>query len=91
MNVLDRIIRLILGERPRPRLTEAEVVAIAQAVAEQEGWTWLEPALVSFIPGDRETPGHWEVVSNAHARGTNVRAYIDDATGSVTGKGFLPR
>ena len=33
----------------------------------------------------------WEVVSNADKRGMNARVVIDDSTGQILEKGFLPR
>jgi hypothetical protein len=34
---------------------------------------------------------HWEVWTNAETLGMNVRVEIDDSTGKVRHKAFLPR
>ena len=72
-------------------MTERDVIAKARAVADEHRWTWIEPAQADFEPDYRTGSGIWKVVSNAHAVGMNVRVYIDDATGAVLEKGFLPR
>lgn len=46
-----------------------------------------EPAAFLFIFG----AAYWELWTNAECRGMNVRVEIDDATGRVRQKAFLPR
>lgn len=66
-------------------------IELAREVARAEGWMWLEP--VQVIRFRRWLIGSvtWKVVSNADKRGTNVRILIDDSTGRIIKKGFLPR
>lgn len=94
MSLLTRLKRVLAGggaERRAPRLSEEQAIVIARAVARDHGWTWLEPAVADWIPGDRQDTDAWEVTSNASGRGTNVRVRIDDRTGAVLEKAFLPR
>ena len=73
-------------------MTTEDALRIARAVAEEKGWPWLEPVMVSrrraflFFGA-----AHWEVRTNAGSLGMNVRVEIDDTTGKVRQKGFLPR
>ncbi len=73
-------------------MTVAETLRLARAVAEEKGWPWQEPVKVSrrrsflFFGA-----AHWEVWTNAECLGMNVRVEIDDATGQVRQKAFLPR
>lgn len=94
MSLLTRLKSVLAGvgaERRAPRMSEVQVVAIARAVARDHGWTWLEPAVADWIPGDRRDPDAWEVTSNASGMGRNVKVRIDDRTGAVLEQSFLPR
>ena len=69
-----------------------QAVEIAKAVAESEGWRWEEPIHVrksrrGWFKGTWE----WHVHSNAEWRGCNVYIVVDDVTGEVSHKAFLPR
>ncbi|HEX8474472.1 MAG TPA: hypothetical protein VF666_10595 [Pyrinomonadaceae bacterium] len=73
-------------------MTSDEAISLAKQTAQQEGWAWDEPARASKhrrfgVVG----AAYWEVVSNANVIGRNVRIRIDDATGEVLQKNFLPR
>lgn len=72
-------------------MTEQEAIEIAKKVAETEGWGWIEP--VSAHCRRRWFFGRrvWFIWSNAGSRGTIVRVKIDDATGKVLQKGYMPR
>lgn len=72
-------------------MTEQEAVAKAQAVASARGWPWEAPVNSKryrrFLLGSPR----WEILSNASARGLNVRILLDDATGDVLEAHYLPR
>lgn len=72
-------------------MTRERAIGLAQEVARAEGWPWLEP--VRVIRFRRWWIGSvaWKVVSNADKRGANVCVVIDDSTGQIIKKGFLPR
>lgn len=73
-------------------MTADEALDLARSVAVAEGWAWQEPVRVwrqkswLFFGSAR-----WEVWTNAESRGCNVRVVIDDKTGRVVVKRFLPR
>jgi len=87
--VLDRAFG---WETPPPRLTGAQVLQIARAAAEEQGWPWVEgeQVLVGFNPGDRHSAGVWDIFTNANYRGGNITMQISDGTGAVIHKGFAP-
>lgn len=72
-------------------MTSDEALALARSIAHEQGWTWKEPIRVTkrrpWLIGNT----YWEVVSNANSRGMNVRVSIEDRTGKVRRKVFLPR
>lgn len=76
---------------PQPRLTEQKAIAAARLVAEAEGWMWIEPASAQLLAGGPGKPDVWYVVSNAGARGCNVRVTIADDSGEVLEQSFAPR
>jgi len=80
-------------EQPPPRLTEAQVLKIARAAAEEQGWPWLEgeEVLVSFTPGGSRGAGEWSVLTYPGGKGGNVKIVISDQTRAVLRKGFMPR
>jgi hypothetical protein len=71
-------------------MNESEAVEHARRIASDNGWTWLEPVDVRRR-GGWLARARWIVVSNASHRGMNVRVVLDDRSGSVLEKGFLPR
>lgn len=83
------------GDSIAPRgdyVTADEALNLARAVAAAEGWPWQEPVQVRrqrrwlFFGSAR-----WEIWTNADSLGSNVRIVIDDASGEVEEKHFLPR
>jgi hypothetical protein len=69
-----------------------EAISLAVDVAEAEGWTWLEPAIAKRKRGwIFFGPFIWHVLSNAESIGCNVRIEIDDTTGRIISKHFMPR
>ncbi|MGH2610503.1 MAG: hypothetical protein ACRDHF_15590 [Tepidiformaceae bacterium] len=74
-------------------MTEAEVLRIAQAAVEEQGWPWAESGqvLVGFTPGDRRGAGEWSLLTYPGGKGGNVKIVISDETGAVLRKGFVPR
>lgn len=76
----------------RSRLTQDEALGIAKAAAEAEDWPWEGPFGIwsertHVLVGRRV----WHVYSRAGTRGGNVLIRIDDSTGEVVGKRYLPR
>lgn len=68
-----------------------EAIARAQAVADQEGWTWLEPVHAA-LTADEESGRHaWSVASNFLAVGCSVHVVLDARTGEVLRKNYSPR
>jgi hypothetical protein len=72
-------------------MTEEEAIEIAKRTAKQEGWAWIDPAYARlrrrwFRPG-----GQWRIYSNRLMKGPKVRVFIDDETGEVLEKGYIPR
>jgi hypothetical protein len=72
-------------------MNEEQAVAIARRTAEQEGWAWVDPPLATLRKGWSGRSGRWEIFSNARALGAKVRVVLDDETGTVTEKGYVPR
>lgn len=73
-------------------MTRDEAIRLAEAAAREEGWAWEQPVRASLRrPWLLWGEPYWEVFSNADMRGCNVRVEIEDATGRVLAKHFLPR
>lgn len=73
-------------------MTREEVIQLARATVEKEGWRWEEPIRLRKIRrfvffGRRR----WLVITNANYMGCNAWIRIDDETGEVVQKGFWPR
>jgi len=66
-------------------MTKDQAVAMARRTAEEERWTWIDPPLATL------RNGRWEVFSNGCGRGAVVRVVLDDRTGAVIEKGYIPR
>jgi len=69
---------------------KANLIAVAQALAHERGWVWLEPVVIEVersAPNDRT----WAVRTNAQARGASVRVVIREADLTIVSAGFLPR
>lgn len=73
-------------------MTADEALNLARAVAAAEGWPWQEPVRARrqrawlFFGSTR-----WEIWTNAESLGSNVCVVIDEASGEVKEKRFLPR
>jgi hypothetical protein len=72
-------------------MTKDEAVDRARQVAAERGLPWLEPAVAEWRRRWFIGPGRWTVVSNAAARGCNVRVLLDDGSGAVIEAAFNPR
>jgi hypothetical protein len=72
-------------------MTAEEVLARAREAALRSVWLWTEPVRQRRYRRWLVGPVTWEVVSNAERRGGNVVVVLDDATGTVQRKAFLPR
>ena len=74
-----------------PVLTAERVLEIAKASVADRNWPWLQPVEVYqrrawLVFGKLQ----WHVLTNARARGANVRLVIDDVSGRVTKSGVAP-
>jgi hypothetical protein len=77
---------------PRTRMTEAEAIERARQVAEAEGWPWEEPiSAITKKKGLFSKLVYWQMISNGRCRGRNAIICIDDESGEVLTKGWLPR
>lgn len=75
-----------------PVLTTERVLEIAKATATDRSWPWLQPVEVRHRRAWLIFGKHrWHVLTNAQARGANVRLVIDDASGRVTESWVAPR
>jgi len=72
-------------------MTEKDAVERAKAIAESEGWPWIEPVRANGFRRLFSGEKRWRVTSNCRNRGMNVRIVLRDVDGSVLEKGFLPR
>lgn len=69
----------------------AELIEIARAAAEEEGWPWEGP--IQVLTRRRWVlfgPVEWEIMTYTDYRGGNVFVTIDDKTGKVISKSFAP-
>lgn len=73
------------SEQTSQPLTREEIIALAQAECDREGWPWLEPVVVQDHWSD------WTVVTNYNMRGRNARIVIGKKTGQIVKKSFIPR
>ena len=72
-------------------MTRNEVIEIAKADVEQEGWPREEP--IEVLRRRRWVqfgPVQWKIMTHADHRGGNVFAMIDEKTGKVFWKSFRP-
>jgi len=73
-------------------MTRDEAILLARRIAESESWAWRLPVSASpnraFLLFGRLT---WTVLSNSSSRGCNVLVVIDDRSGEVIRRAFLPR
>jgi hypothetical protein len=72
-------------------MTREQAIGVARREAERQGWPWLEPVEARLSRRWLIGPAEWEVASNAHSRGMNVRVRIEDGTGRIRRAGFTPR
>lgn len=72
-------------------MTQGEAIGIAKFVAQNEGWSWKDPARATKHRRWFFGSVYWEIISNVDMIGSNVRIKIEDATGKVLEKGYLPR
>lgn len=72
-------------------MTEAEAVAIAERLAEENGWIWVAPVEAMWHPRWFGAGGRWEIYSNADRLGAKVRVVIESPSGRVLEQGYIPR
>lgn len=81
----------------KARLSETEVRKIALRVKEEEQWWMLEPREISFYKKLETGQLIWtvdfplEAVKEHYITGTRGVIQIDDETGEVIAKGYVPR
>jgi hypothetical protein len=71
-------------------LVHQKVIEIAQRVAAEQSWPWLEPVDVSLSfsgPGNRI----WSIRTNAQSHGMNIQLSIRESDLAVLKAAFLPR
>ncbi len=77
-------------EKSIPPMTKEEAIELARRTAAAENWTWR-----GKVDAVRRRPligrPYWRIVTNYGCRGCNVRINIDDKSGEITAKGFMPR
>jgi hypothetical protein len=73
------------------QINEAQAIAIARQIAEENNWAWVEPAAALWRPAWRGDGGKWEIFSNAQKRGAKVRVVIESPGGKILEKGYIPR
>jgi hypothetical protein len=74
----------------RQAISEKEAVKIAEKVAEENDWIWVEPVLATWHADWFGNGGKWEIFSNAERLGAKVRVVIDNE-GNIIEKGYVPR
>jgi hypothetical protein len=74
-------------------MTEPEALALARAVAEREGWPFLEPISIVYRKRWFGRGATWTIHTHISAMTARVGITIDDGTGEVLQKRFanLPR
>ncbi len=72
-------------------MTKIRAIDLAHEIAGTEGWLWREPVKATYIRRWLIGLAAWEIISNCDNRGINVKILIEDATGRILKKAFLPR
>ena len=72
-------------------MTETEAIAIAERIAEDNGWIWVTPVEAMWHPRWFGAGGRWEIYSNADRLGAKVRIVIESPGGRVLEKGYISR
>jgi hypothetical protein len=72
-------------------MTREEAVKIAEKVAEENDWIWVEPVEAMWHPRWFGEGGRWEIFSNAQRLGAKVRVVVEAPSGKVLEKGYIPR
>jgi hypothetical protein len=70
-------------------MTEPEALALARAVAEREGWPFLEPVSIVYRRRWFGRGGTWTIHTHINTMSAQVGITIDDATGEVLEKRFV--
>lgn len=71
-------------------MNEQDAIFRAKRIADEQGWTWIEPAIASLDNG-QSAQALWRVCSNAQGMGCIVSVDLDDRTGDVVGQSYLRR
>jgi hypothetical protein len=78
-------------EAHKAMIDKSVAITLARAVAEKEGWSFVEPIGATFRRAWSGEGGRWEIHTNAFARGTRARFIIDASDGRIIEKGYIPR
>jgi hypothetical protein len=70
-------------------MTRDEVLALGRAVAEREGWPFLEPISATFRKRWFGRGGTWAVHTHVNAMNGRIGLIIDDRTGAILEKRFV--
>lgn len=88
--------KVVLSKSPPPRhasyaspMTEPEAVALARAVAERQGWPFLEPISIVYRRRWFRRGGVWTIHTHTSGMTAQVGMRIDDRTGEVIEKRFV--
>jgi hypothetical protein len=96
-NIVAGLARLWFGDPPPPpprpiepdTSTREQVIEKARKLAEERGWTWLNPAEVTADSNEGDPV--WVVRTSVWAMGRNVRVVLRRSDHSVVGAGYHPR
>jgi len=74
-------------------MSEAEALALARRISEQEGWPFLEPISIVFRKRWLGRGGTWTIHTHINSMNGHVGITIDDQTGAILEKRYanLPR
>ena len=72
-------------------IDQSTAIGIARAVAEREGWSFVEPVAATYRRAWFGSGGRWEIQTNILVRGARARFIIDALDGRVIEKGYIPR
>ena len=71
-------------------MDEQDVLFRAKRIAEEQGWTWIDPAK-AWLLNPNSAQAHWQVRSNSQGLGCIVQVEVDDRTGDIIGQSYIAR
>jgi len=72
-------------------MTAEEAITMTRTLAAERGWQVVEPVHAQLHRPWWGKPPRWIVISNWGSLGCIVRVEIDDRTGEIVSKGYVPR